>query len=965
MTPWLTRKHSPLILTLALLSCCLPSFAQTVYYQNFTSKDGLSTANCHYLLQDSRGFIWVATNTGLDRYDGTSFQSFGADRGFTGSIVKKIKEDEQHRIWAITFFDGLFLSDQNGANPTFREHPLNDSIKALAPGMSDFEVEYDQVVGVSAAQYQAKGIGSKNPTLTMHELRGTLIHQTVEKRALGMQQMPVGRVVHVRKNDSLEFQIPTIRSPEVVPVYVDSTAMVHGSFLISIGENGCTIDTLPASTRAVNKLNDNELILGTSKGLWHYNRAEKLASLLIPNLMVTHLMRDSQNNLWVATTRNGLFKVPSFQVLSYPLTEGFSQSLVGFSVDGPTDRICAYSTHQVFEKLPGEPFRMIFEQPSPDITMRDVLHFSDPNKKLLVCYQGQPNLWVIQDGQSTEQVSFPLSRQVHRGKIRDNELFLTASLGAFSYDFENDIARNMQMQGETIRCRSIIADTSGIFWYGGQGGIYKETAAGLQQEFPLGGLTIDLDFCADNLIIGTQKDGIYIYNTNTKEKIHLTEADGLNSNRIAALFADGDRVYVGSTKGVNILTHTADGWHIANSYLSSILNFPTVKDLIVRNETLWVCMKHDLVSYPLNTQPPGNRAPVIITEVLAQGQSILGAAAKLPYNQNEVTIQFVSPNYVNARGDRYEYRLVGSGQDQWTPAASQSLSFAALRPGSYRFEIRNAATTASSQAEPVVTTYAFTIHPPFWLTWWFVLLEIGAGLGVVYAIIRYWSLQAANKEVVKTELARLELKALKAQINPHFIYNAIASIQSYLIKNQSEEAEKYMRDFANLIRKVLEHSDQSMVSLQSELDLIGNYVDLESQKFRDSGIDLQQEIDSGIDPEQVRIPPALFQPYVENALWHGLRNKDGERKLTLRVQKDRNDLLIEVEDNGVGRQAASKQKAMHHGRSFGISIATQRIQALNGSKTNRNVEMLDLKDQHGTALGTKVSLFIPYTELAS
>jgi sensor histidine kinase YesM len=212
------------------------------------------------------------------------------------------------------------------------------------------------------------------------------------------------------------------------------------------------------------------------------------------------------------------------------------------------------------------------------------------------------------------------------------------------------------------------------------------------------------------------------------------------------------------------------------------------------------------------------------------------------------------------------------------------------------------------------------------------------------------------------KIAETEISALRSQMNPHFIFNCLNSIKLYSLENDSQAASDYLTKFSRLIRMVLENSRSEKVTLENELETLELYIQMEAMRFKDK-VKYQINIDQNIDQQFIEIPPLLIQPFVENAIWHGLMHKTegGLVKIDVSQPKDQM-LLIEISDNGIGREKALayKSKSVMKNKSLGMKVTSERIELINQIyKTNTNVEIIDLKDKNGEALGTKVILNIP------
>jgi tetratricopeptide (TPR) repeat protein len=218
------------------------------------------------------------------------------------------------------------------------------------------------------------------------------------------------------------------------------------------------------------------------------------------------------------------------------------------------------------------------------------------------------------------------------------------------------------------------------------------------------------------------------------------------------------------------------------------------------------------------------------------------------------------------------------------------------------------------------------------------------------------------------ELLDMEAKVLRAQMNPHFIFNCLTSINRYIVKSDNKTASNYLTKFSKLIRLILDNSAADYISLDVEIQTLQLYISMEALRF-DHVFDYEIEADESLISENTFIPPMLVQPYAENAIWHGLLHKEEKGKLYIRFMKEKEDLLrVEIEDNGVGRQKAKEIESndMLKKKSYGMQISKSRIELINKlSIYNTSVNVQDLRDEEGNASGTKITLTIPINKIPS
>jgi len=230
-------------------------------------------------------------------------------------------------------------------------------------------------------------------------------------------------------------------------------------------------------------------------------------------------------------------------------------------------------------------------------------------------------------------------------------------------------------------------------------------------------------------------------------------------------------------------------------------------------------------------------------------------------------------------------------------------------------------------------------------------------------------IQKLESEKTKSELqhqaSELEMQALRAQMNPHFIFNCLSSINRFILKTDTEAASNYLTKFSRLIRMVLNNSKKAFISLEDELEMLCLYLDMEKLRFKDS-FDYRITFINSIDTGNVFVPPLLLQPFAENAIWHGLMHREGQGLLEIELSMDNKILTCVITDNGVGRNKASeiKSKSIEKQKSMGLQITKERLALHNknhDAQTFFNIE--DLTDNEGKSAGTRVVLKMNYKEL--
>ena len=459
-------------------------------------------------------------------------------------------------------------------------------------------------------------------------------------------------------------------------------------------------------------------------------------------------------------------------------------------------------------------------------------------------------------------------------------------------------------------------------------------------------------------------NGVVFYNPVLKKyQQQLTTEQGLPENSIRELL------------GVN----NGHIWIASRNYLSA-LNQQTQKlisysfaDGIPQEGGIPVTLYHDtvakrvLIGYAANymawvadTIPHTELGsiPFFIDAIsTAGGRNIFypGDELKLPYYDNDIRVHVAAINFHDVQNNRLWYRMAGNAP--WIVLEKQNtLNFNNLAPGTYPLEIK--VTSATSRWQEAVRKITITIQAPYWQTAWFYMLVLLVTAAIIFIGVRWRIRNIRGTAELNNLVAITEMKALHAQMNPHFIFNSLNSIRELILQNENDKASHYLARFARLIRMNLDHSRHHFITLDQNIQYLYRYLEIEKLRFEDFMYAIK--VDKELDTTSIEIPPMLLQPLVENAIWHGLKPKNGNKKIEIRFLQQHGQLVCEIEDNGIGIDQSSqrKQHGTHH--SVGIENIKDRIRLLN-SKHDIN-SSLEIKDRGGdgdATSGTLARLMLP------
>ncbi|HMJ47109.1 MAG TPA: histidine kinase, partial [Ferruginibacter sp.] len=331
----------------------------------------------------------------------------------------------------------------------------------------------------------------------------------------------------------------------------------------------------------------------------------------------------------------------------------------------------------------------------------------------------------------------------------------------------------------------------------------------------------------------------------------------------------------------------------------------------------------------------------------------------LEHDEANFSFEYAALNFTNNERIKYAFRLKGIESKWRLPDKQRIAAYSIAHGGSYTLQIK--ASNGFGQWNGKLFELHIEVQPPYWERWWFIGLSV-----LTVTLSGYWFMRRRIKNIRETEerkthlhkiQAEAEMKALRAQMNPHFIFNCMNTIDAYIHKNNTQAASDFLNKFSQLIRQVLENSQYAVISIKKDMEALELYIELEEQR-NDFRFTHELHVPEGLTKKGYKIPPLLIQPYVENAILHGLRHKsNGRGFLAVSFEENDSQLICIIDDNGVGRTAsASLNSERRHHHSLGLKMSGERIESLNYShKSLSSVEIIDKPD--GT--GTIVKLILP------
>lgn len=356
-----------------------------------------------------------------------------------------------------------------------------------------------------------------------------------------------------------------------------------------------------------------------------------------------------------------------------------------------------------------------------------------------------------------------------------------------------------------------------------------------------------------------------------------------------------------------------------------------------------------------------------ITSVIAADQVQYEAGNRIDLKEIEIeegrdylSIAFSAIGYSNPK--EFAYKLDGVDTDWVFTQEFRSTSYTNLSPKTYTFFLKSRLVGGEWSEEVSVQIY---LVPKWFETIWFQMIAAFLLLIIAYSVYRWRLEDVRNQERIKADFQQrindVEMQSLRSQMNPHFLFNSLNSIQLYIIKNKPEKAVEYLGSFSRLMRLILSNSRSKTITLKQELESLQLYMELENLRFSDM-FEFHIYIEKEVRINDFEIPPMLLQPFVENAIWHGLQPKGGKGEINIHISLEGEYLVCEIEDNGIGREASARLKGRpkKQHKSMGMKITADRLEMINHVQYGQaSMEIKDLYKDDGEATGTRVIIRVP------
>lgn len=975
----------------------LKGFTQQHQFTNLSLSEGLAQSQVFSIIEDSKGYIWMGTRGGgVSRYNGLEFENFNDHDGLPSNYILSLYEDHEGVIWIGTS-DGIAIYDKK----TFKTpYTVLEGRKIHCI----FQDKEKQIwVGTDAGVFIKSILDSSFQKIeTENALRSKRIN-FIDQDSTGNVWIGCQKGLYIL-TDSSTIRLTNkngLNSTDVKCLSFDANGTAW------VGTYGNGVNTISKSLEVENRSNDvklNNAIISSiysdsknrmwfstfEKGVCVYNLEDGTLLELgekngLANNNTKTIIEDRWSNYWIGTSGGGVSKYAGQQFEYFTTDQGLKGNYIYALSDGDTNEFWVSTSGGGVMKVDSGNFvhygldsgftnhkvRAILKDNDSTLWFglegRGIAIFSKDTFSFYTTKDGLGGNWVkdiVQDKKGTIWIATSGGGITKIDKEESGELLFSR------FKIRNGLMSN--------RINQLLVDKENRLWYSSQtSGIgYIENSTSFFALSKKDGLKANnvRSMCEDawgNLWVGTSK-GLSVIPLYTDTIIikSFEAKDGLSSQNIYLLNVDiENNLWIGTEKGVdkvkidnkcNILEIKHFGYDEGFYGVETTQN-ATIND---KEGNLWIGSVNGLHKFLPQVNIKNDIAPILhFTDVSVQLHSLSSwDSLTLKYHQNQLSFDFIGITQTFPKKIKYKWFLEGA-DEKWSPVSDKhSVTYFNLEPGVYTFKVLSKNENNVWNEKPI--SISFTITPPIWREIWFIILStciILFGIGLIIAI-RFRMMNRKQKEKqeklrMERDLISLEQKALRLQMNPHFIFNSLNSIQSLIAMGENAKARKNLSSFSKLMRQILDNSRKNKITLEQEIETLKNYLTIEKQ-CNDGRFDFEFKVDYEIETELIEIPSMMLQPFVENAVKHGMVEKLDSGLITIHFSLQNKALLkCTIRDNGVGIEASNRRKreSTSTHKSTALRLTKERIDLLEGEMGN--IEIRDLSEMK--EMGTEVNVWIP------
>ncbi len=950
-----------------LLTFFASVLAITVYSQHNTFhqydiRNGLAGLTVYSIIQDHEGFLWFATETGLSRFDGVNFKNFTKEDGLPDNEIIKLFVDSKNRVWILPFTNSICYY-LNGKIHTQKNDAFLAKVRFEFPPYNIFEDVNGNIAVTDELNVYV--LFRDNSSLRFSNINGNkfiveTVGTNIQKEFIFSLSCRGERLYEIKNNKlkvikNLNLSTQNLRNQ--ILLFNGNLIYKSGEFY-HIQRPGIRTESkfkIPQDLGSLSYIDDTLFTLNTSDSIFLYNLNQKaITNKFFLGKTVNTCFKDKENNYWFATNGYGVYRLSSTSFRNYTFLS-HDHFLAVYSIFKEKNTIYTGTNESfVWQVRIADNLTIkhsVFDMGISFGRINAILKNRD-REFILGTAKGPINL---KYGVKKTVLS-PYNESVKCISVTGDSIIISTNGGVYQMP-QFDVYKYKTIKEGRATCAYKFNDT---FYIGTLSGLYLKrntTTVNAGEKAPLLNTRISaMVQDAHGIVwIATYGNGIVCYKDG-KVVRHITQEDGLVSNTCRAITFCENRVWVGTNKGINSID-TRNIESAIKSYTSKDgLNCDIINCILVENDTVYVGTPYGLTLFDPRNVETQSICNLVINSFKSEKISpdTFTNNISFPPGDKSFKIDYTAISFKSEGDITYYYKLSGIDTG-WQTTRQNNIQFTTLQPGNYVLTIY-AKNGFGKKSE--VKKINFVVEKFFYQKTWFYVLVIAAITALVWAITwkRIQVIRKASEEQLRTQARIAELKdmALRAQMNPHFIFNCLNSIQRYIFEKNAIEANIFITNFASLIRQTLEISAKNTITLQEEVKYLNTYLSTEQSRFGNS-FDFSIDVASSLSPGSVKIPPLLIQPFVENCLKHGIRNLLRTGKIDIGFYDNDNDITCIIEDNGVGREAAMKsQSEIVDYRSMGTSITQERVVDLNIlGPLQITISTIDL-EENGLPSGTRV-----------
>ncbi len=961
-----------ILLYLCLFACCNGIIAQDPAYFSYSIENGVPSNEVYSIFQDKVGYIWIGCDGGVFRFNGIAYEHFSSSQ-LTARSATGLCQSPGGRIYGYNFNKQIFYIE-GGILRTIDN--WNFPVNGIA-SVGNGTIWISSSEGVF--ELNEKSLKWKSVKSSLHFSNGSKVFTN------SIRSDSEGRIYYQNYGKIIEWNDGNVNSHFIDKKYQKTPLIVSrsvsnpwlfdilGTAVFQKTKNGWSeyknpklIEILKGrKLTSVVETDQGNIWINTHSGLVHYNKFNGQVELLFKDIAFSDCLKDAEGNYWFSTLHNGIFRIPQFDVRVWNIESATftNDPLSHIATDGEFIYF-AGSTGTIRElNAAGDLLKNYEHKPNSDLGM-----FYFDARDQCIYFNKMNQIFRLKDGRIDEVNS--QARSIKSMLHIKNDYFLLSSQGLFCVNSITDPLDGTNLIVEDW-CRDIESSPfSGSKFVAANGGLYElqfengkwNNKKNLLKNKQIISITVDQK---KQIIYFLSFEGV-IYSLDKNRKI--TKFKKLDSSiKAVQLEFNKGKIYLATNKGILGLDIENGSSFLLGLYEG--LSSNNVRALTFTDKYCWAATGKGIQHIPLNLfRTKKGSAKIIFREFRLNNNPKGFKAIKEIRYDDELTIVADGISFLSNGNFDFAYRIIGYNEN-WikVPGSAGKIVIPQLPTGNITIELKMIDHNGMSSINSL--KFELRVLPPFWQRWWFYLLIVLSVAGIAFLIFKSRIAQLRKKQQIalrqlqlENELRLTQQNALKAQMNPHFLFNVLNSIKGYIYENDKKNAAKYLSDFSNLVRKILEMSSLPVVALEKELETLKLYIDLEAMMLQ-MDFSYAIEIDENTDDAGIKIPALLIQPYVENAFKHGLSHKSGEKKLNISINYLESEelLLITITDNGIGRKAAeeiNKQTQADH-QSFASNAMERRLKLLNhGKKGLVGVEIVDNFSLSGEPEGTTVKIRI-------